>query len=253
MPIRDRLEREWRAVNSRDLAILLIALVLVAYFVWGKNALMKLVVGGIFLILHGCSLASTNRISAGFEIFAGIMAVITAALPKQPLWYLVIFYTLILGVLCGFLYLYRLTNAAARRHRFEWIYRLTVIISASYFAILVILMMKGAIPFAFQIPMQLTDYIFLIQLSFISLITFFIFADNLLLLVPTNVRKTIISQDHSAYHSFFLSLCLTILIGGYYYINSTDNLVLQKILLVLGAAFFTSLVITDALKNVITK
>ncbi len=250
LKMKEKIKKELKEVPIQTWIILIISLILVAYFIFGEDNKIKLFTGGSFLLIHGILFSrKENKFAAVFEIISGFMALLTLILPKQPLFYLFIFYSLVLLMLLGFLYIHRKMRLYSIERGVKNIYRLSSILLFLLIGMIVIVMMNSVISFGFQRPLPIFDYILFIQIAFISIITFFLLFDNIILFIPSEIRESFITKQYSAAHSFFLSLCLTILIGGYFYINTTDNLILQKIFIVLGVAFFTSLVISDTLKN----
>jgi hypothetical protein len=93
------------------------------------------------------------------------------------------------------------------------------------------------------------DYIFLITVSFTSLFSFFLFFDNLIRLLINKIK--ILGIEYSTYYSFCLSLCSVIIVGGFYYINNPNNEFLEKFLIIMGLAFFTSLAVSVGLKQLL--
>ena len=241
-------KKEPKEVSIKELIFIVIALTLIIYFILGDNIQIKVFFGALFFIIQGIFSIRENWFAALFEIVAGVMGLLVLFLTKQPLLFLNGFYACVLLMLFGFLYIHRKMRLQPIKNKLKIIYHLSYIFISLCLTLMVVVMLKSTIFFGFQKTLLLTEYIFIIELSFISIITFFLLTDNIIRIIPIEARRNLIGE-YSAAHAAFFSLCLTILIGGYFYINVENNIVLQKILIVLGAAFLTSLMIANSLKN----
>jgi len=242
-------ERRGKGIPGKSWAALIISFLILIYLIFGTNNNLKLLIGGLFLLGQGIYFNKGNKFVGFLEFILGVVAFSVIWLPKKPSWYLLLIYFTFSLVLGGLFYSHRKMRLSQRNKKVKTIYHLTSILLFLVIGIFVMVMVGSVMNFGFQGNLPLTDYLFVIMIVFISIITFFLLFDNFILLLPPEFRDNLIGKKYSASHSFFLSLCLTILIGGFFYINSTNNPILQKTLIVLGLAFFTSLVISDTLKN----
>lgn len=249
--IKEKLKKELKEVSYETQIFFIISLILIAYLIWGNNTNFKLVLGGTFFIFSGIFSLKESRFTGISQIVAGVFVLSFFYFSRNQIWLLIFLYTSLLGVLLGFLYIHRKISISYIGKGVEITYRLYYISTFIFMAYFAINVMKFVIGFEFEIPLSPWDYILIIELALISIISFFLLIDNVILLpFLSNIRQTLTQRPHSHAHSFFVSLCLIILIDGYFYVNS-DSEILQRILIVLGAAFFTSLFISESLKNLL--
>lgn len=241
-----------KLIKIKDWIFIGFAVILISYFAFGEDIETKIILGSSFFILYGIfSIKQTGIL----QIILGIFVLIIWHLGKNhPLWLLNIVYFWGLSILFIFLYFHRRIRLENLSNRLKKAYHFFSMVLYGYTTLIVILMLKSTVGFEFdeKLPLLLTDYVFIIQVSLISVINFFLFFDNAIRIMPSKFIANLIG-NYSAAHAVFCSLCITLLIGGYFYINGGSNQVLDKILIVLGTAFFTSLIIAEVIKSLFKK
>ena len=105
--IKEYAKKELKEISIKTGMFFIISLSLVVYFIFSNNNTIKLLMGGLFFIFHGLASIKGKNFATFFEIISGVMVLSTLLLPKQPLWYLVIFYSFVTLMLLGFLYAHR--------------------------------------------------------------------------------------------------------------------------------------------------
>ena len=242
-------EESYSSLLSITISIILGILIILVI----DNIKWKLFLGGLFFLVHSTILWKENKFSAFFEFLVGIMALVTFAISNLSINHYFLLYGLILLMFLGFLYTHRSVRNKKIEDTLKRIYHISYIILFSIVSIIIVIMIKDLINYKFQESLLPIEYMFIIELAIISIITFFLLADNFILIIPKNIRENLIGKNYSASYAIFISLCITILIGGFFYINLEQKQVLKEIFVVLATAFFTSLVIANSIKSLFSR
>ncbi|VVB80484.1 Uncharacterised protein [uncultured archaeon] len=235
-----------------QIIISLLALVLLTYFLKSQNANLKLILGGSFLIVVGLVdliFTKDRSFSSFFGIVSGIMAIFISYLPKNPTLFLFVFYSVVFLMFLGYFYFYRKMGNNFPKLFIEILYRVANLLILGVASIVVILAIKSIMLFNFT-NLSLFDYVFIIQISIISMISLFLLIDNFMrLIVRPKISKILVGTIWKTHYSFFISLSFLLLIGGYYYVTGPQNPIFQQVLIVLGVAFFTAFSLSESLKS----
>jgi len=247
--------------NRYSLLWLSLATFLVISFKIFSDNKLRLLLGGLFLIIYGIteSLKERNISYFLFTSSIGIIAIVVALLlPKHINLFLILFYFLIFTLVIVSLYHYiKIGDKFKPKENIkEWIFRIVYFIISLIFISLVLTLIREIIPFYISAEdIDLTRYILFVIILFTSLFSFYLFIDNIFRIwIGIKGSSEIFPKVfYRAYYSFFLSLSSLILVGGYFYINNESNEIFQKLMITIVAAFFTSLIITSSLKHLLEK
>jgi len=234
--------------------------ILFVLFYFFPNNNFKLIFGGSFLIILSIVelLRNKNKFFA-IPALPGIFALIVAfLLPKYVNLFLLLFYFgffIILILLFGF-YVKRGDRFLANQKVSELIFRSLYLILSLILTYVVFILIDSAINSYLSAELiSKVDYALFIIILFTSLFSFYLFIDNVIrIFIAISGSSEIFPKIHyRAYYSFFLSLSFLIIVGGYYYINNQGNEVFQKLMIIMGLSFFTSLAITSSLRSLLSK
>lgn len=232
---------------------ILLAIILFVLFLILQNNSWKLVFGGAFFIISGIFeyILRKSKFSLFTSEILGIMSIITAVLlPKQVNIFILLFYFLIFLSILSLFYLYRKINNHFDKFGVEFIFRLSYLLIFIVVNLMGLVMIKSFMQYGFTNTISPIDYIFSIELAFIALFSLFLFLDNLIRMIRADkIMQVLFHKQYRSAYSFFISLVSLLLWGGYFYINRPENVLLTNLLIVLGLSFFTSLAITNSLKE----
>lgn len=231
-----------------------ILFVLFHYFPSNK---FKLISGGLFLIAIGIGnlLISKRGWTTYFEMGAGAIALLNGSLlPTYLDLLLLIFCMGILVVILGLLYIYKKRDDNFEDKTTEWLFRLGYMFLAAFLTLLAFTLIAEVMQQSIQKTISPYDYALFIIVSLISAPCFFLLFDNILRMIVMIMGSEIFPKvKYSSYYSFFLSLATIILIGGYFYLNNPSNENIARLMVVVGLAFFTSLAISNNLRELLKK
>ncbi len=225
-----------------------------------QNDSIKLIYGGLFLIIVAIieGLRSQDKYLIIFLLSCGALSLIVGfSLPSYVNLFLIILYLIFLTFIILLFggYITRGDKFTKKKKMQELIFRtfyffLSIILTYSVYitikAVMVSFLSLEAIPFI--------DYLLFIIYTLISLFSVFLFVDNLFRIKIAISQSDIIfpKVKYRAYYSFLISLSLIILTAGYYYINHPTNEFFQRLMIVIGLAFISSLYISNSLKELLS-
>ena len=236
-------------------------IILFALFYFFPNNDFKLISGGSFLIALSIIelLRNKNKFLAIPALISGIFALIVAfLLPNYISFFLLLFYFgffIIIIFLFGF-YVKKGDRFQSNQKIAELFFRLLYLILAIMLISIIFILIDSALNSYLSAEIiSKVDYALFIIILFTSLFSFYLFIDNIIRIVIAIMGSSEIFPKiyYRAYYSFFLSLSFLIIVGGYYYINNQGNEIFQKLMIIIGLAFFTSLIVTSSLRNLLNK
>ena len=257
---RKKIEERKRGNIWSLLLILGVTVLFFLFYIFPDNKF-KLISGGSFLVL--IAIVELLRIRNVIVFFSFLIPGTTALLiafllPKYINLFLVLFYLILLAGIILLFYFYvkvgdRFNN---EQRKLQLAFRSLYLIISIILTYSIYILINSTIPYYFSVEaISWTDYILFIIAIFASLFSFYLLIDNLIRIFITISGSSEIfpKVSYRAYYSFFLSLSILILVGGKYYINNPSNELFKKLMIIIGLAFFTSLVITSSLRDLLKK
>jgi len=230
-------------------------------YIFPSNKFKLIVIGSSLIILAIIELLGTkNKYILLSYFISGIIALLVALLSPEYIinLFLLLFYLGFLIVIIFLLNIYvKVGDSFNNKEKtLQLIFRVLYFILSIILSYFVFKLIDSIIPhYFFAEKISWTYYILFVIILFTSLSSFYLLIDNIIRIIITIKGKSEIFAkiNYSAYHSFFLSLALLIIVGGYYYINNQNNEIFTKLMIIIGLAFVTSLIISVNLKNLLGK
>jgi len=247
--------------NIYNISLILgVAVLFYLFYLFPSNKF-KLIVGGTSLIILAVVEAlkfKSKTIFFSYLIPGTLSLIIAFLLPTYVNYFLILFY---LALLVGILWLFKFYVKEGdkfndKEKKLQIIFRTLYFILSIILSYIIFILINSIIPhYLYATTINWTEYILFIIILFTALFSFYLFIDNIIRIFVTLKGSSEIfpKVSYRAYHSFFLSLALLIIVGGYYYINNQNNEIFTKLMIIIGLAFVTSLVITVNLKNLLGK
>lgn len=242
-----------------DLISIIGVTIVLAFFIFFSEAKTRLLIGGIFLIVCalGDWLMRRRKFSFWLKLVPGLIGLfVLILLPKYVNLFLFFFYFGFLIGLVFLLYFCKRKGDTLEDNALEKLFRWLHIIISVPLSIISFVLIKGLIIWFTQpniIGTSWLDYLFFMIASLISFSSFFLFWENVLrLLIIGRSSKIFGKINYSIIHSFFLSLCTIIIVGGYYYINYPHSELLDSLIKIIGL-IFTVLTVSISLREFLRK
>ena len=236
----------------------IIVLVFTTYLKWSNMT--KLLVGGALLIIEGLYELCIKRQQIYLIFpFLGITSLIVAFLiPNNLMVFLLCFYFMVFVATLLFAHNYKKKGDKYEKkdRPKEILFRISYFIGSFLAATLFWKVVRAVIK-EISTPNFALSWIYYVLaiMSFIILLFWLcIWIDSLLQLIKVirHSKPFLNKVYYSAYYSIAIGICISVLLIGYYYISSsTGEEMFRRFAVIIGLAFFTSVVVANSLRELI--